>query len=69
MKSQANISATSKWEQFKYECRKFSVKYGKNRTSVKYKKVTDLIRKMSEILKNPNLGEDDKQSLYALPSS
>uniref|UniRef100_A0A9J8DK74 Reverse transcriptase domain-containing protein n=1 Tax=Cyprinus carpio carpio TaxID=630221 RepID=A0A9J8DK74_CYPCA len=68
VKSQANISATSKWEQFKYECRKFSVKFGKNRASVKNKEVTDLIRKMSQILKNPILGEDDKQSLYTLQS-
>ncbi len=34
--------------------------------SVKNKGITELIRKMSEILKNPNLGEDDKESLYTL---
>ncbi len=34
--------------------------------SVKNKEITELIRKMSEILKNPNLGEDDKESLYTL---
>ncbi len=28
VKSQTNISAISKWELFKYECRKFSVKFG-----------------------------------------
>ncbi len=34
--------------------------------SVKNKGITELIRKMSEILKNPSLGEDDKESLYTL---
>ncbi len=67
--SQANISAISKWELFKYECRKFSIKFGKNRVSVKNMEITELIRKMSEILKNTNLGEDDKESLYTLQSS
>ncbi len=62
--SQANISAICKWELFKYECRKFSIKFGKNRVSVKNKEITELIRKISEILKNPNPGEDDKESLY-----
>ncbi len=67
--SQANISAISKWELFKYESRKFSIKFGGNRVSVKNKEITELLRKMSEILKNPNLGEDDKESLYTLQST
>ncbi len=37
--------------------------------SVKNMEITELIRKMSEILKNTNLGEDDKESLYTLQSS
>lgn len=66
VKNQINISAILKWELFKYECRKFSFRFGIERVSAKNKEISDLITKMTVLLRNPNLGEDEKDFLNLL---
>lgn len=61
-----NISHTLNWEMFKYECRKFSIKFSKDLLKSKGLQFAFILKEINRItcLANPN--DAEKESLYLL---
>jgi len=59
-------SAIAKWEFFKYECRKFSIQFGKRLSKAKESRSSAIIKEINNILCLSSPSEQDREKLYLL---
>lgn len=51
---------------FKFECRKFSISFGKQYANNRAKGIEEIISVLHTLLDNPSPSDEDKQKLYSL---
>lgn len=59
-------SATANWELFKYECRRFSIRFGKRFSKEKELRSSAIIKDINNILCLSSPSDQDKEKLYLL---
>lgn len=64
--SKNDISSISKWELFKFECRKFSIKFSKQYTKTKKLRATNILKEINDILNIPLPNDENKTKLHSL---
>ncbi len=57
-------SAIAKWELFKYECRRFSIQFGKQLSKAKESRSSAIIKEINYILCLSSPSEQDREKLY-----
>lgn len=65
-KAKPGVSISSNWEMFKYECRKFSIRFSKQLARAKSLKYTSVLSEINQILGKQQTSEDDKVKLHNL---
>lgn len=59
-------SAIAKWELFKYECRRFSIQFGKQLSKAKESRSSAIIKEINYILCMSSPSEQEREKLYLL---
>lgn len=64
--ARSDISSVSKWELFKFECRKFSMKFGKQYAETNTTRNANILKEINDILNKLHPNDIDKLKLLSL---